>query len=65
MLQPGCKAGGQLLRHDQRHRAFDFRAVLGAVKARRCAPPAYEKSARPSGLDGACAQLTTTIYAMA
>jgi hypothetical protein len=65
MLQPYWQSRGHLLRHYQGHRAFDFRAVLGAVKARRYAPPACLKSARPSGLDGACAQLTKGNYAMA
>ena len=45
------------------HHAFEFRAVLGTVKALRLASPA--RSAWPSGPDGACAQLADRICVMA
>jgi len=38
------------------HHALQDVAVLGAVNARRFAPPAP----RPSGIDGACARRTLT-----
>ena len=45
------------------HHAFDHAAVLGAVNALRCASTA--RSARPSGIDSACAQRQICNYVMA